>query len=502
MNFLKNHIVWIICILSFCTAFFYNQLNLKKLPKDKIREHQTVITNDDVSYIVPPKNYLLSGGWKDNSIGKQSYFIRPPGYGIFYLVLFKTLGNTLALKWLKIIQLLLFSFSVYWMFGIVFSLLKNKKIALFVAALYGLTPFAIGFLFYTLTEGITPALLLLFVYLLVKAFEKTSTKQKNWYYFLAALSFSYLLIVRPQLGFMGILIPIFLLKDYWSISKIKAIIKMVLLCTVAFSFTIVWQIRNYKIADKFVGFHSIYYSDNNSIYRPTLKEYWNFVGGWAQEGEEAHSYLVPLWQAAIKGDTSIVYINNAITTFPKEVVSYFGEQRLIAVFRKYQEATLFQKPYYEKRLPMPKETPVIEQEVINELKQLTAAYKSEFWLQYHIISPLKVFKTMAFHSNLSLFIFQKTYRGNVLMEVVRFVFFAIHSGCFIFLLLSLIFIKKADWRQLSLAISVFIYVFYLCYFQRGIEERYTLPILPILLVGSAATCQQLINRLRFLFRIF
>ena len=166
---LKKNIIWVICILSFCTAFFYNQLNLQQLPKDKIRENQTVITNDDISYIVPPKNYLATGVWKDNSIGKQSYFVRPPGYGIFYMVFLKTLGYPLALKWLKIAQLLLFSSSVYWLFSIAFSIFQHKKLALLVAALYGLTPFAIGFLFYTLTEGITPALLLLFVFLLFKA---------------------------------------------------------------------------------------------------------------------------------------------------------------------------------------------------------------------------------------------------------------------------------------------------------------------------------------------
>ncbi|PJA08396.1 MAG: hypothetical protein COX70_03750 [Flavobacteriales bacterium CG_4_10_14_0_2_um_filter_32_8] len=496
MQFLKNHISWVICILSFFSAFFYNQLNLQQLPKDKIRDNQTVITNDDVSYLVPPENYLISGVWKDNSIGKQSYFIRPPGYGIFYMVFLKIAGYPLALKWLKIAQLLLFSISIYWLYRIAFSLLKHNKMALFVAALYGLTPFASGFLFYTLTEGVTPALLLLFVFLLFKAYEITSTKQKNCYYFLAALTFSYLLLVRPPLGFMGILIPIFLVKEYWETRKIKTMIQLFLFGIIAFSFTAIWQVRNYKITNEWVGLHPIYYSEGNSMYRPTLKEYWNFVGGWAQEGQEAHSYLVPMWQAAIKGDTSFVYINNAIQTFPKEVVSFFGEQRLVAVFRKYQQATLFQKPYYEKRLPMPKETPAIEQEVIQEFKQLTKEYKSEFWMNYHFIAPLKVFKTMAFHSNLSLYIFQQTYRGNVAMDAIRLTFFAIHSLCFIFLLFNLIFIKKTDWRQTALAISVFSYVFYLCYFQRGIEERYTLPILPLLLLGMVAISQQLITRLR------
>jgi len=143
---------------------------------------------------------------------------------------------------------------------------------------------------------------------------------------------------------------------------------------------------------------------------------------------------------------------------------------------------------------MPKEIPAIEQEVIKEFKQLTEEYKRKFWMHYHLIAPLKVFKTMAFHSNLSLSVFQHTYRGNVMMEAVRFIFFAVHSLCFLFLFLSLIFIKNTDWKQTALNISVFIYIFYLCYFQRGIEERYTLPVLPLLLVGLVSIGKQIMMK--------
>ena len=179
MHFIKNNTIWIICLLSFFSALFYNQLNLNLLPTELKRDNVTVATNDDVSYLAPPKNYLETGVWKANSIGDQSYFIRPPGYGIFYMFFLKITGYPLALSFLKIAQLLLFSASIYWLFNISNSLLKKEKVALLVAILYGLTPFAIGFLSYTLTEGITPALLLLFVFLLFKANEKTSSKKTS-----------------------------------------------------------------------------------------------------------------------------------------------------------------------------------------------------------------------------------------------------------------------------------------------------------------------------------
>ncbi len=483
IQFIKAKAIWFICVFSFFAAFTYNQINLQNLPQKLIRNNETVATNDDPSYLNPAKSYLAKGIWREGNIGKQSYFLRPPGYGILYYVVVKIFNPNNALKVLKIIQLLLFALAVYWFYFIAQSILKNRKLSLLLAAIYGFSPFAIGFLYYTLTEGITPSLLLLYVFLLFKAFQNTTISFKNLYYFLASLTFSYLFIVRPVLGIFSLLLAIFIVTDYWKCNAKLIVAKLFLFGSIAFSLMLIWQVRNYKIANKYVGLHPIYFNDNNSIYRPTFNAYWSFVEGWAQEGKITYAYMDPLWKNAIKGDTSIIYITKAIQSYPKNVVKYFGKSRLIKVLKKYQRAILFQKKYYSKNLPMPNKIPVLEQEVINELHQLTKEFKHHFWFQYHVIAPLKVFKTMAFNSNLSLFVFQKTFRGNWLMELTRFIFFALHSLCFLALIVNFIWIKKSFLISYALTLSLFIYVFYLCYFQRGIEERYTLPILPFLMIG-------------------
>jgi hypothetical protein len=498
MSFLKDNTIWIICILSFFSAFFYNQLNLKHIPKERLRENQTIITSDDFSYLAQPKNYLETGIWMGGSPQqKQSYFLRSPGYGIFCMVFLKIGGNEkLALKFLKIAQLLLFSLSVFWLHYIIKIISSSERLALLGACLYGLTPFTIGFLYYTLTEAITPALLLLYIFLLFKAYQCNKQSLKNIFYISASLVFSYLFIVRPVLGIFVILLPVFLFKDFLKKGIQLYIFKLLLYTSISFSFMAIWQVRNYTIANEFVGLHPIYYHDNNSMFRPTLQEFWNFNKSWGVEGHVYHSYSYPFWLAAIKGDTSEIHIKKILTSFPPYVVDYFGKDRLTMVFKKYQQATLFQRPYFEQGIPMPKKISKIEQEVVNEFKQLKKEYKKEFWIQYHFISTFKVFKTTAFHSNLSLYMFQKTYRGNFLMETIRYIFFGIHSLCFIALLVSLAFLKKMGWKQAILTLSVFIYVFYLCYFFIGIEERYTLPILPILLIGLLSTSKQITKMLR------
>jgi hypothetical protein len=454
-----NSASYFICILSFFAAFTYNEINLKHLPGDSKRNNETVITNDDASYFHPPLEYLKGNGWQEDYWGgKIGYFIRPPGYGLLYLFFLKITDFSSSLKFLKLLQLLLFSISVYWFYFIAVAALKNNKLALIGAAVYGLSPFFIGFLYYTLTEGITPALLLGFVFLLFKAHQ--SDKRKNLFYTLASTLFAYLFIVRPVLGIFGLLLPVFLIHDFKN-EKFKIILfRLFVFGSLALSLMTVWQIRNYKIAGKYVGLHPIYFEDGNTIYREPFKQYWDFAGGWAERGDVGFSYMVPLWNAAIEGDTSIRFVNNAIKKFPDHVRKYFGSVRLTKVLQDYQAAVLYQKNFYDKQLPMPMTLSPVEIQSVKGFHDLGSEYKSHFWFRYYLLSPAKVFKLMTFHSNLSLYIFQKTFRGKFLMEVVRLIFYSIHGLSFLIVLINLFILRKDQLVKWVLVFVPFCYIFY------------------------------------------
>ena len=486
-GFLKKDIaIYILCILSFFAALFYNELSLRKAPADVIRSGGTIITNDDASYLNPPRNYLENNVWgEDYGASKVGRFIRPPGYGLLYLPFLKVFGAPASITALKFFQYLLFAFSVYWFWFILSSLVKNSRLALACTFIYGCSPFVIGFLSYTLTEGITPALLLCYVYLLFKARAALSERGKNGYYFFAALVFSFLFIVRPVLGVFILLLPAFLLADFKGLSFAKRILRLTAFTAVALSFMLVWQFRNYSIAGRYVGLHPIYYADGNTIYRAPFKAYWEFAGCWAEKGDVGFSYMVPMWDAAIKGDTSISHITFALSQMPAEVVSFFGRPRLTAVFRDYQSAVLYQKPYYDKGLAMPMELSAEELKVVSGFAELVSEYKSEFPLQYHVIAPLRVLRLLAFNSNLSLYMFQVTFRGKLWMEALRVLCYLLHVLCFLSVLSSIFLFRRNRLLSIVFGWLPFLYLFYLCYFQRGVEERYTLPLLPLLMIGLA-----------------
>ncbi len=479
-----RNIAIIISLLSLITSYTVNSINLTALTKNNIelRCGETVITSDDISYISPALNLIDKGTLKNNTAGKGAYFSRTPGYSLIIssLYYFLSLKHTLFL--LKIIQLLLFGLSVYCLFFIAYKYLNSRKGAIFITLFYGISNIASNFIFYTLTEGVTPQLLIFYTFFLLKA--KGSKQHKILFYYLSAVIFAFIFITRPVLGIFGLAMPFFLISDYWQNKKIL-IKQMLIVGCIAVSGMFLWQIRNYKLTDNYVGLHPIYYSENsNSCFRPTHQKLWSLCKGWGEIGSNFHSYIQPFWQSAISGNPTDKDIENIISQLPQKVVKKLQKERFVQMFKTYQQSVLYQKYFYDNNLPMPNIIPQKEQETINQINNLIADYKKYFWFDYYILSPLKVFKELTFHSNLSLYIFQKPFRGNWLMEFLRFICFVVHSLAFVTILFSLFF-KKPNYIKSAFVFPTIIYIGYLIFIQRGIEERYTLPILWLALLNFA-----------------
>lgn len=473
----KRHIlVVMVVLLSMLQAFVFNEWNLKKLPETSKRKGQTVKTLDDPSYINPAVNYLEKGVWEDqNLIGNTKYYTRPPGYG-WLISVFNVLFGEQYLNGLKYFQLLMFGLSVYLLFFVADFFLKQYYWSLLTIIIYGVLPIGSGFLYYSLTEGITPALVILYLFLIIRS------KNSFSYLFWACLCFGLLFVIRPVLGFLVLLIPVVLYKDKKPLLKLAY--ENFIYLFIAFAPMLGWQLRNYSIEGKWVGLHPIYHNTNNGFYRPVTKAIYAFAKGWAATPATFNKLLIPQWQATVTtGTKNKQQTEKLYEMIPEKYQKVFTKEQVAPCFEKYLDAVVIQSAYYKNKTPMPNNLPKEEKEAIACFNSLTETFKQKFWWDYHVASPLKVYKTMAFHSNLSLYIFQTTFRGKWWMEGLRMVCFGIHSLVFI-LFLGLFFIKK-DWlTYVGLLVIPFLYLFYLSYFQRGVEERYTLPVLSVLMLGS------------------
>lgn len=103
----------------------------------------------------------------------------------------------------------------------------------------------------------------------MKAKGQLKGNRKYIFYYLAAITFSILFIIRPVLGVLGLAFPFFIFVDFWKNKKIF-FTQLILIGAIASSGMIFWQVRNYNITNQIVGLNPIYYPENSeSSFRPT-----------------------------------------------------------------------------------------------------------------------------------------------------------------------------------------------------------------------------------------
>lgn len=493
-HFIRRHhalIALLIALLSFFTAIGYNEANTHALKEVERTEHTTktdtswgwVATVDDAAYIRPAENYYHYHVWRDNNPGRQSYFLRTPGYGLFRYALMKILGYDAAQRYFRYIQVLLFAIATLLLYRVGLMLGLSAGWALVAEAIYGLSPFAIGFLYYSLTEGITPALMIAYIFLLLLAYRRRGP----FFYLLAAVLMSYIGLVRPVLLIFAAALP---LMAWWSTQRLpilrRSAFVLLNILIIALPLTM-WAYRSYRIAGEWVGIYPIYYEENNSQFRPTHQAIWRFASSFGMEGRTFHESMVPLWQATMRGDTGEVHIDSILMTIPPLVQRDLGEADLRKAYHLYRSSIVYQRDHYPRGTAMPDTISLIEREVIRTFDRYTEQVGSTHPLRCHVLVPLRVFKVATVHSNLSLWIFQHTWRGTWWVEGLRLIFLLLHVACCLSFLYFLI--RGERTARLILGWLIAAYFFYLCYFFRGLEERYTLPLLPLMLLAFMATLQ-------------
>ncbi len=486
VNVLINR-YFLLFLVVFGFAYFFNIINLKELQSnfpDKVRSNQTVATSDDVIYLKPAKNWLNSYTWTDGSIGRQQYFSRPPGYSMFILPFYKFFGLKDGLFYLKFFQLLFFSISVIAFYRIVEKGVDEQKISLFFVFLYGIFPIASGFVFYTLTEAITPALLIFYLYFLQKALL-AQTNKLRWY-FVSAFILGVFLLVRPVFAMFALPFLIISITDkkFTSnfISRLKNTCGLMLFILLPLLF---WEIRVISICGEFPGLYPVYDKEVNTIYRPTHKAIWEFGKCWGISGKDFHEHIGPIWEQIIYPDSILGNpIESFIAIIPKNIVNELGEYNIRKAFESYQKTVVYQRESYLLKQYLPVNFDEKEQRTIFLFNTLKESYKSKHWLNYYVVVPFIYLKEMSLHSNLNLYIFQHSWRGNFVMELVRLFSLLVHFFLFVILICS-IFVRKISLLSRMLSVSSIIYVLFLAFYFRELEERYTLPILPVLFLISS-----------------
>src|SRR5690606_35639864 len=159
---------------------------------------------------------------------------------------------------LVVFQLLLFAVSVALIPRIGVLSGFSFRLSFIMAVCIAVLPTLPGFISYTLTEAITPSLVLLFLYFFL-LFQKTG---KGW--IVAALILGYLILVRPPMivWAFAVFTPLVLHFRAMGFNKLLGFVAISLLPI------FIWQVSISIKTDQIQSLHPVYLNDNNDLYRP------------------------------------------------------------------------------------------------------------------------------------------------------------------------------------------------------------------------------------------
>jgi hypothetical protein len=468
-NFSRVARPWVLMLFAFLCAIGVHVANRYYLQIDNptaLREGISVITSDDPSYLRPGLNFLESGEWKDSGKGQGAFVRRSPGYGMLYTFFVFIFGEKSGLGALVLFQLVLWSFAVGVIPDLARSLGLNRKLAglsgFFIAAM----PMFYGFLSYTLTEALTPALVIFFYTLFFRGVR--GSEKSLW---LSGIVLGFAILIRPAL--------LLLILSYLPMVGIlrQRLVPILLLSIVPM---ILWQVRVYRLTER-VDLHPIYHSDAPDLYRPLHSAVWDFHKMTGQSGQTFHTSMNLLWEAA-RGEVNEDYAKSVVIgSIDRSASLTLDSLVLRKAYSRYIDVLRQQMPYFDGNRAIDRELQG-EAELIVTFDSLHREYTRGNFVRAWIIAPIQVAGDIILHSNLSPYLFQKAWRGNLFIEGLRWLSLFVHV--FIFAMTFLFFSRKQTGETWAVRLPFLLFFLYLVFIQRGIEERYMLPFLvPMFLVG-------------------
>lgn len=503
---MRKQTVVIISLLSFFVALFFNEYNLHLIRKSNplnvesntksLVQNETICSADDVDYLSPVVNVEAGKGWKRSpAVSNDDSYRRTPGYSLLYYAFVKPFGYAAGHRALKYFQLLLFTISVSLFCFTVFEITKNKPATILLTLIYGIMPYFHGWVYFTITETITPALTVIFLYYLVKAYHVTEVKMKSASYAIASFFLGCLILTRPYMAIAGAMLAIFLLYDYYNQEAKRRgvfIKNSILIMLVPLSMVGVWTVRNYHVASEIVPLEKRYSPQSLDRMKPEFEGIFSFAKCWGEDGSYFNSYHQPFYFSSLRGDTGSFYIQKILAAWPSSVIEEFGYTRLFRILKDHQRALLMEKPYFDNHIAMPDRYLPMQINVFNRYKELIQEYKKNHFLGYWVRTPSIYLSRMIFHSNTAhLFLFQNN-KNNLGMNIFRGLLLFIHVFVYIGLFFNLLFMKIKLNKFIFVYIPLLLIIFFIV-IHREIEQRYMLPVLPVMLAGSGFALLKVIS---------
>ena len=204
---------------------------------------------DTVSYVVPAQELVANHRFFANGVPEIK---RTPGYPMLL-----TIGLLLGRLELVtiLLQILLSCFTIYMVYLTAWLLFKNRKVSIVAATLYAMEPLSIMYTSQLLTETLFAALVMIWLYFLLKYLEKQAWRDL----LVSALALAFSVYVRP----VGYFLPVMLAGGLaaWAVlngqkNKGRLLTQIAAFLILSMGLTVGWQVRN-RMETGYSGFSGI-----------------------------------------------------------------------------------------------------------------------------------------------------------------------------------------------------------------------------------------------------
>jgi len=365
--------------------------------------------------------------------------------------------------------------------------------------LFSFSPYIFINAYHTITEGLTPFLIVLSIYQFSRFFADHSKR----FLIYTGISIGLAILNRPLTGF---LLPVFMFAILeknifeWKVIR-KIVINYTFILIPLAALLTPWTIRNYIVTNgELIPLEKIYYEDPMDFGRGHL-----YFRRWISCWENPAIVSAEIFSSTLRDNIASGKENDsAITAFINELPPYALQGYTKEDVKKsivMLNACFIEKYQLKTKDPAIKISELAklksEDEVKNSFIQLINKFSYEAPLRYYFITPFKMIGQGIFQSDTIFF-------GSLNPSAREFNYFQLALKGFMYVLnvclflsaLFFLFVKKVAlalrWMVLAFALFTFISLIY--FFNRYLEVRYLLPIYPFLYISLSYFISQLFQK--------
>ena len=249
-KYLLVSIALVVKVLFFLFFWFHFNKNFSQKGKQQLLYGIVMSGHDTQGYLDPAQNFFTGKGYVDQS-GNPTAF-RMPGLAVVYGPLFFFLGAKTGAVLFVFLQLLLGSFSVYYLSKTAYFIFEKQIVFFTTFIVYLFSSFVSIYDHYLLSESFTTYFLIFSVYFFIKYLKNENYNTL----LLSGIFVGIASLYRPAVIFVVFsLTCLLLLNGFYNKKRVKKIAQS-LLCFGISAFLLLgaWTLRNYLVFEKVIPF--------------------------------------------------------------------------------------------------------------------------------------------------------------------------------------------------------------------------------------------------------